>query len=164
MDPISFEYRYEDSDFDAIAGYMAKRIFRKRMWTLILFPILLAVMFALWLATGTYGFFAGFMLGAFFVTLTSLLKYKNLSKKTWKANPQTLETLRVTLSVDAVAYTSATAGSKRLWANFQSYAELPEYFLLFQAENPMLWLPKRHYADKVNEVRVLISSKLTQKA
>src|SRR4051812_38794280 len=160
MEPITFEYKYEELDFDAVARYVAMRVFKKRLWTLILFTVLFAIVAALWLGAGTDGFYAGFILGTSFVVFVTVFKYKSQAKKTWKANPQTAETLKMSLADDAVVYTTPTMGCKRLWSNFQAYVELPEHLVLFQAENPVLWLPKRHYSARINEALALIASKL----
>src|SRR4051812_41677717 len=114
MEPISFEYRYEDADFNAVAGYVARRVFKKRIWSLMLFVLLFAIVAAWWLAGGTDGFYAGFILGTCFAAFITVFKHKSLAKKTWRANPQTAETLKMSLSGEAVAYTSATMGCKRL--------------------------------------------------
>ena len=164
MEPIKFEYQHDDSDFDAAAGFIAKGILRKRLLSVVLFTIFFTILVAWWFFTGMFEFAVGVGLGSFAINLAYLLRYKSHAKRLWKSNPQTLERFHVTLSDEALVYTTPTVGAKRLWANFQYYAEIPEHLLLFQGENnPVMWLPKRSFPDKVNEVRALIASKLPQK-
>jgi hypothetical protein len=163
MEPINFECQYGETDFSAVAGYVARRLFKKTIPTIAWSSILLAILFAWWLAGGDIGFATGFVLGCFFIVVGQHFRTKRLITKAWKLNPQFHERWKADLSEQALTMQGATFGVKRLWHNFQTYQELDDHFLLFQAENPAIWLPKRAFCDKVDVVRNLIASKLPPK-
>lgn len=160
MDPITFEYQYDDQDFAAFMSFSLQKLLKRVSPKLAVILTATAICLALWLAVNSYGFLAGLSVGTTLAAAIQLGTFKKMLRKAWSGNPVFHERSRATVSAEAISIQGSTFGIKRLWRSLQAYGEIDDYFVLYQSETPILWLPKRAFRDNVNQVRSIIASSL----
>src|SRR4051812_44158229 len=114
MEPITFEYQYNDQDRAAFVNFSFQKLLKRNSPQLVLIATATAMLLALWLALSSYGFFAGLASGTTLASTITLGTFRKTIRRAWDGNPVFNEKCRATVAADSISIQGTTFGTKRL--------------------------------------------------